>query len=175
MRLPKGCDILTGKVVLLNKAVYGLKQAGRQWNLKLVKTFTDEMGLDQSKSVPCLFKMMRGDRVVLITAVHVDDMIVAAETEYLCDWTVCRSRCGSCAPPLNLFIYLPISLCIYLSLSSLSHLQSPSSFPLRGELPRALRAHRYGFCEQCVCVCCENNVHRYPSVLHDSSKSKSKR
>ena len=85
MRLPKGCDILTGKVVLLNKAVYGLKQAERQWNLKLVKTFTDEMGLDQSKSDPCLFKMMRGDRVVLITAVHVDDMIVAAETEYLCD------------------------------------------------------------------------------------------
>ena len=53
MRLPKGCDVLTGKVVLLNKAVYGLKQARRQWNLKLVQTFTNEMGLEQSKSNPC--------------------------------------------------------------------------------------------------------------------------
>ena len=64
MRHPKGCYILTGKVILFNKAVYGLNQAVRQWNVKLVQTFTDEMGLEQSKSDPCLFRLMRNDRVV---------------------------------------------------------------------------------------------------------------
>ena len=53
--------------------------------MKLVQTFTDEIGLEQSKSDPCLFRLMRGDRVILITVVHVDNMIVAAETS-ICDW-----------------------------------------------------------------------------------------
>ena len=92
MRLPKGCDILTGKVVLLNKVVCGLKQAGRQWNLKLVQTFTDEMGSEQSKSDPCLFRLMRSDRFVLISAVHVDDIIVAAEAGYQYDWFYAELR-----------------------------------------------------------------------------------
>ena len=30
--------------------------------------------------------------VVLITVVHVDDMIVAADTEYLCDWFYAELR-----------------------------------------------------------------------------------
>ena len=59
--------------------------------MKLVQTFTDEMGLEQSKSDPCLFRLMRGDRVVLITVVHVDD-IVAAKTECLCDWFYAELR-----------------------------------------------------------------------------------
>ena len=50
------------------------------------------MRLEQSKRGPCLFRLMRGDRVVLITVVHVDDMIVAAETEYLCDWFYAELR-----------------------------------------------------------------------------------
>ena len=48
--------------------------------MKLVQTVTDEMGLEQSTSDPCLFRLMRGDRAVLITVVHVDDMIFVAET-----------------------------------------------------------------------------------------------
>ena len=54
--------------------------------MKLVQTFTDEMVLEQSKSDSSLFRLMQDDRVVLITVVHVHDMIVAAETKYLCDW-----------------------------------------------------------------------------------------
>ena len=60
--------------------------------MKLVQTFTDEMGLGQSKSDPCLFRLMRGDIVVLITVVHVDDMIVAVKTEYLCDLVYAELR-----------------------------------------------------------------------------------
>ena len=44
------------------------------------------MGLKQNKSVSCLFRLMRSDRVALITVVCVDDMTIATETEDLCDW-----------------------------------------------------------------------------------------
>ena len=50
------------------------------------------MGLEQNKSVPCLFRLMGGDRVALITVVCVDDMIIAAETEDLCDWFYAELR-----------------------------------------------------------------------------------
>ena len=50
------------------------------------------MGLEQSKSDPCLFRLMRGEKIVLITVVYVDNMIVAAETEYLCDWFYAELR-----------------------------------------------------------------------------------
>ena len=33
MKLPDGCRDKSGETVKLNKAVYGLKQAGRQWSL----------------------------------------------------------------------------------------------------------------------------------------------
>ena len=35
MKLPDGCGDKSGEIVKLNKAVYGLKQAGRQWPLRL--------------------------------------------------------------------------------------------------------------------------------------------
>ena len=31
LRLPPGCGAMSGKVVRLNKSVYGLKQASRTW------------------------------------------------------------------------------------------------------------------------------------------------
>ena len=35
LRLPKGCGDLSGKVVRLNKSLYGLKQASRTWHAHL--------------------------------------------------------------------------------------------------------------------------------------------
>ena len=31
MRLPKGCGELPGNIVMMNKSLYGLRQASRQW------------------------------------------------------------------------------------------------------------------------------------------------
>ena len=45
MKLPNGCGTLTGDVVRLEKAIYGVKQSGRQWSLLLNKTLTEDAGI----------------------------------------------------------------------------------------------------------------------------------
>jgi len=66
------------KVLLLKKSLYGLRQAGRRWHVKLsevLKTF----GLTQSSCDPCLFYLGRGEDI-LIVVVYVDDILVASRT-----------------------------------------------------------------------------------------------
>ena len=36
-RLPQGCGRFGGKIVMLNKSMYGVKQASRQWHAHLTK------------------------------------------------------------------------------------------------------------------------------------------
>lgn len=62
----------TARVCRLNRSIYGLKQAGRQWNSKLdgaLKTF----GLKKSQLDPCIY--YSGDLSVLI-AIYVDDFLL---------------------------------------------------------------------------------------------------
>lgn len=72
---PEGFTV-TGKehlVCKLNKAVYGLKQAARQWNLKL-KEVLSSLGLEPLPSEPCIFQHTTNHN--LMVAVYVDDLIV---------------------------------------------------------------------------------------------------
>lgn len=70
-------DIKKGnKVCLLNKALYGLRQAGRCWNIKLNKRLGG-FGARQSSADPCLYFRGQGDD--LLIAVYVDDIIVASK------------------------------------------------------------------------------------------------
>ena len=49
MRMPRGCGALSGKVVRLNRSIYGLKQASRSWRKHLlIATHPKSLGLSRS-------------------------------------------------------------------------------------------------------------------------------
>ena len=77
MKLPGGCGELSGKYVDLEKALYGLKQSGLLWNDLLVDKLVYVYGMEQCMTDPCVFRLIREGKLVLILAVHVDDMAVA--------------------------------------------------------------------------------------------------
>ena len=77
MKLPGGCGDLSGKYVRFEKALYGRKQNGLLWNDLLVVKLVTVHGMEQCKSDPCVFRLVREVKVVLILAVHVQDMAVA--------------------------------------------------------------------------------------------------
>ena len=81
MKLPYGCGERTGKVVKLDRALYGIKQAGRQWSAVLCQTLVDEHGMEQCRADPCVYRKIVEGVVKLIFVVHVDDIIVSGEKE----------------------------------------------------------------------------------------------
>lgn len=69
---PDGFYDGTDRVCRLQKSLYGLKQAGRQWNLKLDETLK-RFGLTKSKMDPCIY--FNSD-LSLIVAIYVDDLLL---------------------------------------------------------------------------------------------------
>lgn len=67
----------TDKVCKLNRSIYGLRQAGRQWNLKLDRALR-KFGLRKSKLDPCIY--YTGDLCILI-AIYVDDFLIFYRNE----------------------------------------------------------------------------------------------
>ena len=76
MKFPGGCGELSGKYVRLEKALYGLRQTGLPWDDLLVNKLVKVHGMEQCKTDPCVFRLIREGKVVLILNVHVDDMAV---------------------------------------------------------------------------------------------------
>ena len=59
MRMPAGSGDLSGKIVKLNKSLYGLKQSARSWYDHLVSTLKG-IGFEQYDCEPCLLRLMNG-------------------------------------------------------------------------------------------------------------------
>ena len=76
MKLPPGCGSMSGKVVRLNKSLYGLKQASRTFYKRLVSDLK-RIGFELSLSDPCVLRFMMGDEVMGKVAIHVDDILYA--------------------------------------------------------------------------------------------------
>ena len=76
MKLPGGRGELSGKYVDLEKALYGLKQSSLLWNDLLVEKLVTVHGMEQCMTDPCVFRLIREGKVVLILKVYVDDMAV---------------------------------------------------------------------------------------------------
>lgn len=85
MRLPEGYELLTGKkvppnsVCKLHKSLYGLKQASRQWNLKLSTVILDD-GFTQTHSDHSLF-IKYVDNIFLAVLVYVDDILIVGNND----------------------------------------------------------------------------------------------
>lgn len=75
MQQAQGYDDKTGRVYWLRKAIYGLKQASRMWNLKLNDVLLTH-GFKRSQTDPCVYF-----RAGIIVAVYVDDFIICYKNE----------------------------------------------------------------------------------------------
>ena len=81
MKQPEGYDDGTGRVCLLVKTLYGLKQSGREWNIELDKKLK-QLGFTPLRSDPCAYVRRDGDNLEIIT-VWVDDLLLFATSEDL--------------------------------------------------------------------------------------------
>lgn len=68
-----------GKVCLLNKSIYGLKQSGRQWYKKLDDRLL-QLGMKHCSADPCIY-IRRNNGELTIIAVYVDDIVLASTNQ----------------------------------------------------------------------------------------------
>jgi hypothetical protein len=74
---PEGVKVTPGSSLRLLRSLYGLKQAGRDWNL-LLRDFLISLGFKQSHADPCLF--VHEDKKLYLL-VYVDDIAAAADSQ----------------------------------------------------------------------------------------------
>ena len=98
LRLPRGCGHLSGKIVRLNKSLYGLVQASRSWHAHLT-TCLKTLGFQQGLADACVFRLVEEGCVGIIPIVHVDD-IFAVGFKSRCD--VFRDELNRMVPVKNM-------------------------------------------------------------------------
>ncbi|CAL4082175.1 unnamed protein product, partial [Meganyctiphanes norvegica] len=79
IRQPEGYIQDRTMCCMLNKSLYGLKQAANRWHETIVE-FMLSQGLSQSVVDPCVF-IRRNDSTTLIILIWVDDLVIAASDE----------------------------------------------------------------------------------------------
>jgi hypothetical protein len=88
MRMPPGLPREDAKgrplILRLQKSLYGLKQAGREWN-RLFVAFLLEYGFAQSTADTCLFLYTVDACILLMVVIWVDDIICADADRAVCD------------------------------------------------------------------------------------------
>ncbi|CAB1099569.1 unnamed protein product [Ectocarpus sp. CCAP 1310/34] len=66
---PEGCGSMSGKVVKVERALYGLKQSGREWGFEAAYALI-ENGYEQCRVDPCVFrKVVDGEVIALVRIV----------------------------------------------------------------------------------------------------------
>jgi hypothetical protein len=74
------------KVWLLKKAVYGLRQAGREWNVDLNGFIVNQLGFTRLISDPCMyFKISKKGNIILLST-YVDDIPSAYSPDDINEW-----------------------------------------------------------------------------------------
>ena len=90
MRLPRGCGDMSGKVVRLNRNLYGLKQASRSWHNHLL-SHMKSVGFEQNLENACVLRLVESGTVSMVTVVHVDDIFAVGR----------KTRCDQFCEDLN--------------------------------------------------------------------------
>ena len=71
---------MSGKVVRLNKSLYGLKQASRTWHAHLT-TCLLRLGFEQCLTDVSVFRLIEDGCVTITAVVHVDDIFAVGQKE----------------------------------------------------------------------------------------------
>ena len=80
MKLPAGCGQQSKRTAKQEKAIYDLKQSGRQLGHLCADTLIAD-GFEQCKADPCIFRNVVDGVVVMIVGVYVDDLLVGGSEE----------------------------------------------------------------------------------------------
>ena len=80
MKLPDGCGDISGKVVRLNRSLYGPKQSGRRWAGSPVETVV-KYGMERRSTNPCVFRVVVDGKIEMMMAVHVDEIVIIGPDE----------------------------------------------------------------------------------------------
>ena len=78
MKQPEGFSSNSGEhlVCKLNKSIYGLKQASRQWYLKFHEIISS-FGFDENPMDQCIYHKVSGSKICFLV-LYVDDILLAA-------------------------------------------------------------------------------------------------
>ncbi|EJC97295.1 uncharacterized protein FOMMEDRAFT_100203, partial [Fomitiporia mediterranea MF3/22] len=72
-------DIKPGQVLHLNKMLYRLKQAGRQWYKKITKLLL-KIGLEQANYNHTVFYKKQNNKTILVTFMYINNIMIIGET-----------------------------------------------------------------------------------------------
>ena len=84
IEIPEEFQEFPGAVGRLNKAIYGLVQAGRCRNNKFCHDMT-AIGFEQAKADPCVFRKVVDGEAEMVVVVHVDDILPHAKGQAVMD------------------------------------------------------------------------------------------
>jgi len=79
---PEGVGCPKGHVWKLKKSIYGLKQAGRTWNIKLHGELT-KIGFIRIGAEHCLYIFRDSDGKICFMVVYIDDLLLATNSKAL--------------------------------------------------------------------------------------------
>ena len=88
VRAIPGYPLRRGKIYKLLKSLYGLPQAGKNWNDLLDKILKNKLGFIALLEDPCVYILVRNGEIVALFAVYVDDFIAGSKTEEIEAWLI---------------------------------------------------------------------------------------